>query len=364
MKKVFVFLFFLFLFPQQIHAQGNNLQKEERIEATVISVQEDKQITINNKKQQYQKLELLVTTGNLKGKKIIIEQGATPSVYLQEYTTGDTVIITKTKDNLGKDVYYIADYVRRMPLFILFFLFVCLTILVGRKRGLAALLGMGISFFVIFSFILPKIQEGYSPVFITILASLFIVPVTFYLSHGINKKTTTAIIGTFIALSITGVMAIVFVHMGKLSGFTSDEANFLLTINHTAINMQGLLLAGIIIGVVGILDDITISQAAIVYQLKSVSPRLPFGQLYGKAMDIGKDHIASMVNTLILVYTGAAMPLLLLFINNPLPFTDVINTQIIAEEIIRTLVASIGLILAVPITTLISCIAVDDSLAK
>ncbi len=119
-------------------------------------------------------------------------------------------------------------------------------------------------------------------------------------------------------------------------------------------NMKGLLLAGIIIGVLGVLDDITISQSAIVFQLKAANEKLKFKELYLRAMSVGQDHISSMVNTLILVYTGAALPLLLLFINNPRPFSEVVNYEIIADEVVRTLVGSIGLILAVPITTVIA----------
>src|SRR3990167_9390460 len=213
---------------------------------------------------------------------------------------------------------------------------------------------MGLSFFVIFTFVLPQILSGKDPIFIAITASLFIIPISFYLSHGLNRKTTAAVIGTIIALVVTGILANVFVDAARLTGFASEEAAFLQQAKPDLINIRGLLLAGIIIGVLGILDDITVSQAAIVSQLKSTSTKIPFWELLNRSMDIGRDHIASMVNTLVLVYTGAAMPLLLLFSNNPQPFSELINYEIIAEEIVRTLVASIGLVLAVPITTLLA----------
>lgn len=125
--------------------------------------------------------------------------------------------------------------------------------------------------------------------------------------------------------------------------------------------MKGLLLAGIIIGVLGVLDDITISQSAIVFQLKEINNKLKFGELYDRAMSVGQDHISSMVNTLILVYTGAALPLLILFINNPHPFSEVVNYEMIADEIIRTLIGSIGLILSVPITTFIASVTATNN---
>src|SRR3990167_3548556 len=202
---------------------------------------------------------------------------------------------------------------------------------------------MGLSFFVIFTFVLPQILSGKDPIFIAITASLFIIPISFYLSHGLNRKTTAAVIGTIIALVVTGILANVFVDAARLTGFASEEAAFLQQAKPDLINIRGLLLAGIIIGVLGVLDDITVSQSAIVFQLKEANPRIRFDELYMRAMDVGQDHISSMVNTLILVYTGAALPLLLLFIDNPHPFSEVINYEIIADEVVRTLVGSIGL---------------------
>ena len=244
---------------------------------------------------------------------------------------------------------------------LLLILFVVSTIAVAKWRGILSLIGMGVSFLVIFSFILPKILSGSNPVEIAILGSLIIIPVSFFLSHGFNKKTIVAIAGTLIALIITGVLANVFVEAAKLTGFASEEAGFLQVARQGTVNIKGLLLAGIIIGVLGVLDDITISQSAIVFQLKKANEKLKFNELYKRAMNIGRDHISSMINTLVLVYTGAALPLLLLFIDNPHPFSEIANYEIIADEIVRTLVGSIGLILAVPITTVIASLVAEQS---
>lgn len=353
--------FFISVLNGPSYAQENTINppKEERLETVITTILEEKMIEQNGKEQLYQKLELLVTKGSIKGKKLIVENGIIPVANVREYEIGDNLMVTASKNFNNKDFYYITDYVRRSTLYLLFALFTGLVILVGRKRGLASLAGMAFSFFVIFSYILPQISYGKDPIRITIMASLFIIPVTFYLSHGINRKTTAAIIGTVISLIITGVLANIFVDAAQLSGFASEEANFVEGANPGLINIRGLLLAGIIIGVLGILDDITISQAAIVYQLKHAAPTLSIKHLFSKAMDVGRDHIASVVNTLVLVYTGAALPLLLLFINSPVPFSEVINYEIIAEEIVRTLVASIGLILAVPITTFLTAYFIE-----
>jgi uncharacterized membrane protein len=332
--------------------------QEETLEAMVISILEEKEIEAMGKRQLYQKLECLVSKGSLKAKKIIIENGKIPEVNLRRYQTGDSLVVAYSKNIDGKDVFYIIDYVRRNSLLWMFFIFIILTVVVAQWRGLSSLLGMGISFLVIFRFILPKISTGSDPIQITIMGSLLIIPLTFYLSHGFNKKTTVAVMGTIAALIITGILAGIFVEAAKLSGFASEEAGFLQVAKQGAVNIKGLLLAGIIIGVLGVLDDVTISQAAIVFQLKQANAKIKPGELYKRAMDVGKDHIASMVNTLVLVYTGAALPLLLLFIDNPRPFSEVINYEIIADEVVRTLVGSIGLVLAVPITTFIASLVV------
>lgn len=336
-------------------------QEEETFEGIVTQIIEEKQITPMGaiKPQLYQKLKIQISNKSLNDKKIVVENGKLPTSNVQKYKIGDKLVINHSKDFKGNDMYFIADYVRRSALMWLFVIFVLMVILIGKWQGATSLIGMGLSFLVIFKFILPKISTGSDPVMIAILGSLIIIPATFLLSHGLNKKTGIAIAGTLIALIITGILANIFVEATKLTGFASEEAGFLQVFKPGLINIKGLLLAGIIIGVLGVLDDITISQSAIVAQLKETNQKLKPIELYKKAMTVGKDHIASMVNTLILVYTGAALPLLLIFIGNPHPFSEIVNYEIIAEEVVRTLVGSIGLILAVPITTFIAAIATN-----
>jgi len=368
-------LFFLFSFSSPtIFAQSDFdsestasafQTQEEVLETKVQKILEERQEKPMGSQewQLYQKLELLVLKGSLKGETIEAESGNLPTSNLPKYKVGDGLIVAYSQDLEGNRVFYITDYIRRNSLLWLFAIFLIISLLIGRWQGLTSLIGLAISFLVIFKFILPQIYNGADPVQIAILASLVIIPVTFLLSHGLNKKTGVAIAGTLAALILTGILANLFVNLSQLTGFASEEAGFLQAYKPGLINMKGLLLAGIIIGVLGILDDITISQAAIVDQLKKANPKLRLKELYKKAMNVGRDHIASMINTLILVYTGAALPLLLLFINNPSPFSQVINYEIIADEVVRTLVGSIGLILAVPITTLIAAWAVDKNRA-
>jgi len=339
--------------------QPTELAQEETLEAIVTGVLEEREITseLGGENQLYQKLELLVTKGSLKDKKIITESGGMPTVNLQRYKVGDRLVMSLSSDLEGNDVFYISDYVRRNSLLRLFLIFVVLAIVVGKWWGLASIIGMGFSFLIIFKFVLPRLLAGADPIVTAVVGSLFIIPITFYLSHGLNKKTSVAIVGTVISLIITGILAGIFVDAAKLTGFASEEAGFLQVARQGTIDIKGLLLAGIIIGTLGILDDVTVSQSSIVNQLKEADKTLSFGELYRRAMKVGQDHISSMVNTLVLVYTGAALPLLLLFIDNPRPFSEVVNYEIIADEIVRTLVGSIGLILAVPITTLIAALS-------
>ncbi len=370
MKRIFSIILFsliaFFAFNTSVLAQTEMVDeplKEETLEAVVEKILEEKQIKPmgSEELQLYQKLELLVTKGSLKDKKITVENGDVAVANNLKYKVNDKVIVIFSKNFEGDDYFYITDYIRRDSLVWLFIIFVVSAVVIAKWRGILSLVGMGISFLVIFSFILPKILAGSNPVEIAILGSLIIIPVSFFLSHGFNKKTIVAIAGTLIALIITGVLANVFVEAAKLTGFASEEAGFLQVARQGTVNIKGLLLAGIIIGVLGVLDDITISQSAIVFQLKKANEKLKFNELYKRAMNIGRDHISSMINTLVLVYTGAALPLLLLFIDNPHPFSEIANYEIIADEIVRTLVGSIGLILAVPITTVIASLVAEQS---
>lgn len=270
------------------------------------------------------------------------------------YQVGDAVVISKISDAVVEDQYYLNDFVRRPALLLLFCLFVALVLAVARWNGVSAIVGLAASFIIIFSFILPNIEAGYDPILVAIGGSLFIILISFYLTHGFSSKTTVAVIGTFLALIATGILAHIFSQLTRLTGFATEEVAFLQAVKGSDFSAQGLMMAGIIIGTLGVLDDITISQSSIVKELIRANPKLGKAQLFTRAMNVGKDHIASLVNTLVLVYTGAALPLLLLFMDSQYQLMQIINFEIVAEEIVRTLVGSIGLVLAVPITTLIA----------
>ena len=353
MKKIVLAVFFILfsiqIFTTKISAQTQDEQKNYK--TTITQILEKKTSGTLTAGEMFQKLELVVNSkGDLYQQKISVEN-IDPRI---EYQVGDQLMIYQA----DADTFLIADQIRSNALLILFIAFVFLVLLISKWRGVGSLLGMAFSFLVIIYFILPKIANGTNPILIAIVGSLLIIPATFYPSHGINRKTTIAIFSTILALVITGVLASFFINFAKLSGLSSEEAGFLQIINPGLFNMKGLLLAGIIIGVLGVLDDVTVSQASIVGQLKIANPQFTKVELYKRAMEVGKDHISSMVNTLILVYAGASLPLLLLFNDAAKPFSEIVNYEIIADEIVRTLVGSIGLILAVPISTFLTTIFV------
>ncbi|MDD3532073.1 MAG: YibE/F family protein, partial [Candidatus Shapirobacteria bacterium] len=254
----------------------------------------------------------------------------------------------------GNNIFYIADYIRRPSLILLAAIFILLVLVVGGIKGFFSLIGLALSFLVVSFLILPAINQGKDPVLVSVLASILMVPLLFYSAHGFGRKTTIAAVSTILSLTLTGFLAQVFVRRANISGLSSEEIGFLSLSHQGLINPQGLVLAGIIIGALGVLDDITISQSAIVEKLKDINPKIKSRKLFRESLSVGKDHIASMVNTLMLVYAGASLPLLLLFINSAQKLSLVINYEIIAEEIIRILVGSIGLIAAVPITTFLA----------
>ncbi len=352
--KIFLLLIIGFLLtPITIHAQIPNIKSYK---ATITNISEEPREMFG----QLQKT--LVYTVELDRKEEpkvieIFEQGAT-SLRYSVYEKGDKVIVEATsyENNIN---YLIRDFDRTGSLTILFAVFAILVLLIGKKQGLFSLFALGFSYLVIFFVVLKPILGGTDPLLAAILAALIIIPINFYLAHGFKAKTTYAAVSTFITLVIIGLMALWFVEKAKLTGLTSDEAGFIMAYTNGAVNIKELLLAGIIIGALGILDDITISQSSIAHQLKHSKPSIEFKELFQRTLTVGRDHIASLVNTLILVYTSTSLPLLLLFLNNEKGFYFTINSEIVAEEIIIMLITSIGLIIAVPISTFISCYFVN-----
>ena len=223
----------------------------------------------------------------------------------------------------------------------------------GRWQGVRSLIGLALSFAVIVGFVVPAILRGRSPVAVALVGAMAIMLLSLYLSHGMGRKTTAAVVGTGLALVLTGALTAGFVAATSLTGLASEDA---LNASFLAggLSFRGLLLAGIILGGLGVLDDVTMSQASLVFELRRADPTASFAQLVTGALAVGRDHIAATVNTLFLAYAGASLPLLVLFTTSGDSLGTVATSEVVAVEIVRSLCGSIGLIAAVPLTTVLA----------
>jgi uncharacterized membrane protein len=246
--------------------------------------------------------------------------------------------------------YTFSDFERRTPMLWLAIAFAVLVIAFGRLRGALSLLGLGASLAVILIFIVPAILEGEAPLAVAIFGSLAVMLLTIALAHGLGAKSLAAIVGTTASLLLVALLAEVFTDLTHLTGLASEEPA-LLQLGGVEVSFEGLLLAGMVIGALGVLDDVTVSQASTVMALRAANPSLRFRELYGRALDVGRDHVSATVNTLVLAYVGASLPVLLIFSSGDLGFVDAVNVELVAQEVVAALVGSIGLIAAVPVTT-------------
>ncbi|UGQ13664.1 YibE/F family protein [Yinghuangia sp. ASG 101] len=277
---------------------------------------------------------------------------------------GDKVVLDYAPDAPPEAQWSIVDYQRDRPMLWLAAIFAVAVVAIGRLRGLMALVGLAVSFAVLVWFVLPAILEGSSPLPVAVVGASAIMLVTLYLCHGFSARTSIAVLGTLVSLALIGVLGELFLGMTKLTGMASDEASMVRAL-HSEVDVRGLLLAGIVIGSLGVLDDVTVTQTSAVWELKHANPALRARDLYRAGLRIGRDHIASTVNTLVLAYAGASLPLLLLFSASDQPFGGVVTTEIVAEEVVRTLVGSIGLVASVPVTTaLAAAVAARENVAK
>jgi uncharacterized membrane protein len=343
---------------QPLAMQGSELTpgESERLYARVVEVLEEGTIDQGEFQQPYQRLRLRITDGTLSDLEIDVEHGMLGLTNESRLLhAGDRVLVDHMRTLDGEDVFFIVDYVRTSPLLWLTLLFVGATIVLNGWQGVRSLAGMGVSLVVIAAFIVPQILAGRDPVLIAILGSVVMMGASLYLVYGWQRKTHVAVVGLLASLILTGFLADRFVAWTRLSGFGAEEAGFL-QLAGVQLDTQGLLLAGIIIGTLGALDDVAIGQSSTIFELKKANPQLSWPALFRHGMVVGRDHIAAMVNTLLLAYVGAALPLLLLFSAYAEPLAMTLNQEIIAEEIVRTLVGSLGLLAGVPLTSLVAAL--------
>ena len=269
-----------------------------------------------------------------------------------EFAEGDRVRLAKNQVPEGSriDPYSFSDYDRRGPMLWLLLAFAAIVVMFGRLRGVLALVGLGVSIAIIATFIVPAILDGRSPLAVALVGSMAVMFTTMALAHGVGPKSVAASLGTAVALLLTAALAVLFTELANITGFSSEEATLLQGIAGE-LSLEGLVLAGIVIAALGVLDDLTISQASSVMALQRANPAHGARELYRGAIAIGRDHVAATVNTLVLAYVGASLPVLLVFNVGGISFADSINREAVSQQVIGTLVGSIGLIAAVPLTT-------------
>jgi uncharacterized membrane protein len=267
---------------------------------------------------------------------------------------GDEITVTEAPQPGNQPVagpaYAFNDFRRGGPMIVLAAIFAAVVILFARLRGAMSLVGLAISLGIVLLFVVPGILAGESPLAVAIVGSMAVMLVTIPLAHGWGPKTLAAVLGTGGSLLLTALLAWIFTKATHLTGFSSEEATFL-QLSGENLSLQGLLLAGMVIGALGVLDDVTVSQASTVLALRAANPSLHFPALFRIAMHVGRDHVSATVNTLVLAYVGASLPVLLVFHAADLKIGDVLGFEIVAKEIVAMLVGSIGLIAAVPVTT-------------
>ncbi|WP_416965230.1 YibE/F family protein [Streptomyces sp. Agncl-13] len=271
---------------------------------------------------------------------------------------GEKVVVAY-EPSAPKDLQYsVTDVNRKFPMALLAGIFALAVVVVGRLRGVMALVALAISFMILNFFILPAILHGSNPLIVAVVGSSAIMLIALYMCHGLSARTSVAVLGTLMSLVLIGVLGSGFIDWAALTGNTDDNTGLIHGL-YPSIDMSGLLLAGVIIGSLGVLDDVTVTQTSAVWELHEANPSMGWRGLYRAGIRIGRDHIASVVNTLVLAYAGAALPLLLLFSIAQSSVGAVANSELVAEEIVRTLVGSIGLVASVPVTTALAALVVS-----
>ncbi len=355
-KKI-ITAFFLtapLLCPVLAYAQAEVVPDTVYIEkARVLEIISQKDFTIpgTDTPSKTQTLKIEVLDGPDKGVIKTIENDYT------QLNTGDMFFLRHQINLLdGSDYWTVSDPYRLnvlLGLVIVFLVFLFMFGGIQGIRGLASLIG---SFALILFVLLPGILGGYSPILVSIGVSSLIIVLGSYITHGFNKTTSSAVLGMIVTVIITGLGAYYVVHIGHLSGYTTEENVYLNFNTHGGINMIGLLFGGIMIGLLGVLYDIAIGQAIAVEELFRAGRHMTRIEIYKRAIRIGREHIGALVNTLAIAYVGVALPLLLLVqqTSTTSNLASILNSEMFATEAVRILIGSIGLIIGVPITTLIA----------
>lgn len=352
MRKIILATILVIVPVSTVQAQGTYTPDEVTVsKAVVLEVlsQGTEKVPGTDVTHSQQKIKARILDGVEKDKEVTIEND-----YLN-LKEGEVFYVRHTVNKLdGLNAYSVSDPYRLPVLYFFIGLFVLCVVIFGGKQGIRGLVALGLSFIFILYLLLPGVIHGLSPVLVSMGVSSLIIILGSYITHGFNKVTTSAVIGMILTIIITGALAFAAIHFGRLTGFSSEETIYLNFNTGGTIDFAGLLLGSIMIGLLGVLYDAAIGQAVSVDELNQVGPHLERKEIFKRTLRIGREHVGALVNTLAIAYVGASMPLLLLFYNSSATIAHSINMELFATEILRTMVGSIGLVLAVPITTLVA----------
>lgn len=343
----FFLLIFLSLGSSTASAQEVHQEYKETVKAEVLEVvkEYERPITGTTASTTVQEMRIEIKSGEMAGQVVRLENDL---VLLKE---GDKIFVDYSKAIDGTEYFTFKDVERRLPLLVLSIVFVLLVLWLSGWQGARALFSLGISILAVMFLLIPALLKGWSPAWASLLIAGMVLATTLFFTHGFKARVVITFIGTFGAVAITCLIAWVSVTWMRFTGFGDDSSVYLNFATNGTIDLVGLLLGGIIIGLLGVLDDVSITQAAVVEELRGANKSLGFKELYERALSVGKDHVGSLVNTLALAYVGAALPMMLLYSFSKSSPLTLLNQEVIASEVVRIIVGSIGLVLAVPLTT-------------
>jgi uncharacterized membrane protein len=305
--------------------------------------------------QERQVVKVRILEGDYEGKEYLVENNLGDNEYYNIRVKEDQeiiLVVDKTSDIMQV---HISSYVRDKYEMYIVGLFLVLLVVIGRAKGVKSIVTLGITILVILKFMLPLIIKGTSPILVSVIASVIITIFTLFVVSGINEKTMSAILGTLIGVLLSATIAYMVGTMASLTGLNSEESAMLLYLpGEVDLNLQGILFAGIVIGTLGAVMDVSMSISSSMHEIKSIKPDITIKELMESGMNVGRDIMGTMTNTLILAYTGASLPILMIFTAYNSTMTDVLNLDVIATEIIRAITGSIGIVLTIPITAVIA----------
>lgn len=361
MKYIIFFLSCLLFIPYVGFAQNISEQEPsvEIIKARVVEIVEEVPVDVqfqNGRDYTVQTIQAVLLEGAFKGKQITVEQD-----YLG-LSKGDNFLVEEYLEEGQNPQYRLVDFDRRGGLSWLLVGFMVLILVFAKWQGLRSLISLVASLLIIVYVLIPLLLNGAPPILTSVIIATFILAVAIFFTHGFNRRSLIAFSGTVITVLITGIIASFAVSGTHLTGFGSHESTYLDFNSNIQLDFVGLLLAGIIIGVLGVLDDISITQVAVVRELYSANKNFNRWDVFSRALRVGKEHVSALVNTLVLAYVGVGLPLILYV--STLGVSDVglvLNSEVFATEIVRTIIGSIGLILSVPLTTFFAVVFLENS---